>query len=116
MLNLAVKNRVDSGVIGQIVAKLIFREQKLKFQKHLKLISPGFDEVEFGIIFYSKKWAPFVKKLNSALAKFKTTDQFETTFNKYPLNPSISAILKVGRNCVFNLNTHNPTPPSKTGL
>jgi hypothetical protein len=33
MLNLAVKNRVDSGVIGQIVAKLIFREQKLKFQK-----------------------------------------------------------------------------------
>ena len=59
MLNLAVKNRVDSGVIGQIVAKLIFREQKLKFQKHLKLVSPGFDEVEFGIIFYSKKWAPF---------------------------------------------------------
>ena len=57
-----------------------------------------------------QKMGPLVKKFNRALAKLKTTDEFQTILNKYRLNPSISVIPKVGMNRVYNLNSHNPTP------
>jgi len=83
LFRMIVSQRVDYGVLDQNVAKWVIRENKMAFARSLHFITPGFDEVEFRILLFSKKWTPFVGKFNLALAKFKTSGGFQKILDKY---------------------------------
>ena len=83
LFRMIVSQRVDYGVLDQYVAKWVIRENNMAFAQSLHFITPGFDEVDFRILMFSKKWAPFVGKFNLALAKFKSTGGFQKILDKY---------------------------------
>jgi len=83
LLKMVSLKRVDYGIIDVNVANWVIRKQGLKFSPPLYFMKPGFDEVEFRIILFSKKWNPFVKQFNVALSKFKASNEWQKIINKY---------------------------------
>ena len=83
LLKMVDRNRVDLGVIDENVAKWVMREQNLNFDPPLYFATPGFDEVEYRIIFASREWEPFVRNFNESLAKLKMNDGLKKILNKY---------------------------------
>lgn len=83
LLKMIGYKRVDYGVVDEIVAKWVIREQNLNFDPPLFFVTPGFDEVEYRIVMISHNWAPFVREFNKALTEFKANGGLEKIRNKY---------------------------------
>ena len=83
LLKMVDYKRVDYGIIDMNVARWVIRTNNLLFDPPLFFATPGFDEVEYRIILFSQKWAPFVQEFNAALVQFKSNGRLENILNKY---------------------------------
>lgn len=83
LLKMVAAKRVDYGIIDVNVANWVIRKHGLKLAPELYFSKPGFDEVAFRMILFSKKWAPFVKQFNEALSKFKASKEWQKLLNRY---------------------------------
>ena len=83
LLRMVERKRVDFGIVDENVARWVIRDRGLDFEKPLRFVTPGFDEVQFRVIMLSKKWQPWVSKLDAAIAKFKRTDRWQEILQRY---------------------------------
>jgi len=85
LLRMVEYGRVNVGVLDKNVANWVIRKNNLKFKEPIRFVEPGFDKVDYRIIFFPKneKWAAFIEKFNAKLKEFKQSPRWQDILNRY---------------------------------
>jgi len=85
LLKMIEHARVDAGVLDKNVAQWIIRKNNLTFKNEIHFVEPGFDEVAYRIIFFSRqdRWKTFIKRFNAELKRFKKSQRWQQILNRY---------------------------------